>query len=337
MKRFKVALSYPREDRPLVEAVAQELASRLERNVIFYDGFHESELSRPNLDLYLQKIYHDQSQLVVVFLSEHYGSKEWCGIEFRAVRNLLKRRQDDAIMLIRTAPGDVAGLFDIDGYLDAVGKTEIQIADAICIRLDQIGRTQGNVAATTTSSASIAKPEKAPKLPNRKSSRRQWMAGISFVGCGIAISGAFAFFRFLKKKPVDVSPVLPGEFPNPVDFFPNFPGRDEALEYQAPLRPIKDSLTLEYVNATDVNLRLVFLDCTRYYTSGQPSWHDFPFTADGMSSYFDGFLNGEGWFFFAVRDSSGVFHPVGNRKLFEQEHTKITIQKDSDTFVLLPE
>ena len=36
---------------------------------VFYDRFHEAELARPNLDVYLQEIYHDRSRLVVVFLA----------------------------------------------------------------------------------------------------------------------------------------------------------------------------------------------------------------------------------------------------------------------------
>ena len=88
--QFKVALSFPGERRPYVEAVAAELKKRLPAGAVFYDRDFTSQLARPNLDTLLQRIYITNSDLVVVFLCAEYQEKEWCGLEWRAVREIIK-------------------------------------------------------------------------------------------------------------------------------------------------------------------------------------------------------------------------------------------------------
>src|SRR5688572_10982218 len=99
-KRFSIALSYPGEKRPFVAQVAAQLRSQLGSR-LFYDKDYEAELARPNLDIYLQGIYHDDSELIAVFLCADYERKDWCGLEWRVVRDLIKRRQASAIMPLR--------------------------------------------------------------------------------------------------------------------------------------------------------------------------------------------------------------------------------------------
>jgi hypothetical protein len=134
-KRFRVALSYPGDERALVAAVADELAGRLTREKVFYDRFFEYEASRPNLDVYLQEIYRTQADLVVVFVCSNYEKRDWCHLEWRAIRTLIKERRDDEVMFVRTDSGEVAGLLPIDGYLDAARYTPVEIADAVMKRL----------------------------------------------------------------------------------------------------------------------------------------------------------------------------------------------------------
>ena len=134
-KRFRVALSYPGDERALVAAVADELAERLTQEKVFYDRFFEYELSRPNLDVYLQDIYRNQADLVVVFVCSNYEKRDWCHLEWRAIRTFIKERRDDELMFVRTDAGEVAGLFPIDGCLDAARYTPVEIADAIMKRL----------------------------------------------------------------------------------------------------------------------------------------------------------------------------------------------------------
>jgi hypothetical protein len=133
--RFKVALSFPGESRPFVAAVAEHLKDTLGRDSVFYDNDYVAELARPNLDPLLQRIYHDNSDLIVVFLSGDYSAKEWCGLEWRAIRDIIKQRSDAQVMLLRLDEAPVPGLFGIDGYIDMAGWTPSQTAKAITKRL----------------------------------------------------------------------------------------------------------------------------------------------------------------------------------------------------------
>ncbi len=76
--RFKVALSFPGEHRDFVLKVAEELATRLTRERVFYDEWYEIELLGVGGDLKLQSMY-EQADLVVPFFSECY-SKSWCSL-----------------------------------------------------------------------------------------------------------------------------------------------------------------------------------------------------------------------------------------------------------------
>jgi subtilisin family serine protease len=135
-KRFAVALSFPGERREAVAKVVWALRDLgLPRESIFYDRFHEAELVGPNLDSRLQKIYHDESELIVVFISAEYENKEWCGLEWRAIKDILKQRRDEDIIPARFDDTDVPGLFSIDGYVDLRKRDPELLADIINQRL----------------------------------------------------------------------------------------------------------------------------------------------------------------------------------------------------------
>lgn len=130
-KRFKIALSFPGEKRAEVQAIAQALCGLIDKEELFYDRYYEAELARPDLDVYLQGIYHGDSELVVVFLCAAYAEKEWCGLEWRAVRDLIKKRKRDEVMFVRFDEAEVEGTFSIDGYVDAEGREAAEIANVI--------------------------------------------------------------------------------------------------------------------------------------------------------------------------------------------------------------
>ncbi len=131
---FDVALSFPGEVRGLVEEVAKELEGLIGPNRYFYDFNYTSQLARPSLDLLLQDIYLKRSKLVVVFLSGDYQTKDWCGIEFRAIRDIIFAREDHRIMFVRTDGGAVGGVFKTDGFIDATRFSAKQIAEFIAER-----------------------------------------------------------------------------------------------------------------------------------------------------------------------------------------------------------
>jgi hypothetical protein len=139
---FDVALSFPGEARSVVEMIALELESRIGPNSYFYDNNYASQLARPSLDTLLQDIYRNRSKLVVVFLSGDYQRKDWCGIEFRAIKEILMERDNKRIMLVRLDDSPVDGIFKTDGYIDARKYSHQDIARFIVERLHLLAGKQ---------------------------------------------------------------------------------------------------------------------------------------------------------------------------------------------------
>lgn len=115
---FGVALSFPGGVRLYVDEVAKELEGLLGPDSYFYDENYKAQLARPDLDTFLQGIY-KRAKLNVVFLSGEYQQKEWCGIEFRVIKEILKSRENNRIMYIKMDDGEVDGVLSTDGYIDA--------------------------------------------------------------------------------------------------------------------------------------------------------------------------------------------------------------------------
>jgi hypothetical protein len=138
--KFKVALSFPGEHRDYISTVATQLKKRLPLGSVFYDKDFTSQLARPNLDTLLQRIYLNNSDLVVVFLSAEYETKQWCGLEWRAIREIIKNKSDHSIMLMRFDDAQISGAFSIDGYVDLNEYTPIETARLIVerVRLDEL-------------------------------------------------------------------------------------------------------------------------------------------------------------------------------------------------------
>lgn len=132
---FKVAMSFPGERRQYVSAVVNELRPHLASDSIFYDYDYQAQLARPNLDVLLQDIYRNRSDLVVVFVCEKYAEKQWCGLEWRAIRDLIKVKKDDQLMLVRFDDAQIDGLFSLDGYIDATMHSPKKLAEFILQRV----------------------------------------------------------------------------------------------------------------------------------------------------------------------------------------------------------
>ena len=135
--RFRVALSFAGENRSFVAKVAAVLKLNL-GDTVFYDEWFKAELARPDLDTYLQNIYHNESELIVVFLCSDYDRKEWCGLEWRAIRDLIKKKRHEQIMPFRFDQTEINGLFSIDGYISAEKMAPEEAADLILERLRSI-------------------------------------------------------------------------------------------------------------------------------------------------------------------------------------------------------
>jgi tetratricopeptide (TPR) repeat protein len=163
-----VALSFPGEHRARVEKIAEALGRTLGREKVLYDKWYAPEFARPNLDTYLQKLYHDESDLIAILLCEEYNEKEWCGLEWRACRDLLFRREDERLMLLRLDRAATPGLYAIDGYLGIRDMADGDVAAAILERLAITG-LPGRPAAPRTHRAFTSKlPVVNPTLIGRE-------------------------------------------------------------------------------------------------------------------------------------------------------------------------
>jgi hypothetical protein len=133
--QFKVAMSFPGSTRKYVSSTVSALRGSLPPDSIFYDYDYKAQLARPNLDVFLQDIYLNRSDLIVVFLCEEYAQKDWCGLEWRVVRELIKKKDDNRVMFVRLDNATIEGVLSIDGYIDARTHKPKKLASLILQRL----------------------------------------------------------------------------------------------------------------------------------------------------------------------------------------------------------
>lgn len=138
--QFKVGLSFPGEIRDYVETVAAQLERLIGPNSYFYDNNYVSQLARPQLDVLLQGVYSNRSDLIVVFLCSDYQNKKWCGVEFRAIREIIMNKQNERVLFVRMDDGAVDGVFDTDGYVDGRLYSAADVASFIQERVELNGR-----------------------------------------------------------------------------------------------------------------------------------------------------------------------------------------------------
>jgi len=134
-RRFRVAFSFAGEKRGFVGEVARIIAERFGEDRVLYDKYHEAEFARRDLGIYLPELYHNKSDLVVVVVCPDYDEKEWTGLEWTAIHDLLKQRKDEEVMLCRFKLASVTGLYGTAGFVELDHKTPQQTATLILERL----------------------------------------------------------------------------------------------------------------------------------------------------------------------------------------------------------
>ena len=134
-RRFRIAFSFAGEKRGFVEKVARILGIRFEEKAILYDKYHEAEFARARLGRYLPKLYREESDLVVVVICRDYPNKEWCGLEWDAIFDLIKKRRESEVMLSNFDRASVEGLYSDAGFVELDDKSPEQAAALILERL----------------------------------------------------------------------------------------------------------------------------------------------------------------------------------------------------------
>jgi hypothetical protein len=141
-EKFLVAFSFAGEERELVRAIAEEVERQLGTSTVFLDEWFEYYIAGDDSDLRLQKIYGDRCEMVVVGVSETYGTKPWTLAEHAAVRaRSMKLRASNLdsdkhrILPIRVGDGDVAGILFNSIAPEARGKPISKTAALIVNKL----------------------------------------------------------------------------------------------------------------------------------------------------------------------------------------------------------
>lgn len=134
-KRFRIGFSFAGEKRDFVAKVAAILAGSFGEDKILYDKYHEAEFARRDLGIYLPELYHRDSDILVVVVCPEYDEKEWTGLEWTAIHDLLKKRKDNEVMLCRFEHAEVTGLYSTAGFVELDDKTSEQTATLILQRL----------------------------------------------------------------------------------------------------------------------------------------------------------------------------------------------------------
>ncbi|MEA2240059.1 MAG: hypothetical protein QOC81_4783 [Thermoanaerobaculia bacterium] len=117
-RRFAIALSFPGERREYVEQVANALlpafGGEQGKSLIFYDGWHESLIIGYASNRKLQNIYATESDLIVPFYCQDYVDKKWCGVELRAIEQLLIDQDYDRVLPFRFDRVEIPSSFRTD-------------------------------------------------------------------------------------------------------------------------------------------------------------------------------------------------------------------------------
>ncbi len=131
---YDVTLSFAGEDREYVKAVAETLRERGVR--VFYDEFEQATLWGKDLYTYLDYIYRFAARYCVIFVSKHYAGKVWPDHERASIQARALSEASEYVLPARFDATQVPGLRPTLGYVDLTEKTQQQLADLICEKLE---------------------------------------------------------------------------------------------------------------------------------------------------------------------------------------------------------
>jgi hypothetical protein len=147
---FKVAFSFAGEQRDLVREIAKACEQKLGRGTVFFDEWFEPYISGMGADMFLQSIYGEMTQMMVLCVAKRYAEKPWTMAEHDAImsramqlRVSAKPRDRLRFLPIRVGEGEVPGVLPNAITLDARDprRGPVVMAEIIARRLAQIDET----------------------------------------------------------------------------------------------------------------------------------------------------------------------------------------------------
>jgi hypothetical protein len=155
-QRFQVSFSFAGEQRSQVRSIAKTLEERLGPNTVFVDEWYEHLIAGSDADEWLQQLYGEQSDLVVLCLSADYTAKRWTRAEHEAIRDLNMRLRGSGdprdrlrILPLKLGNGEPSRIPFNTVYVDGRTKSAEDIVEIILRRLASL-RPRGPAGAGPT-------------------------------------------------------------------------------------------------------------------------------------------------------------------------------------------
>ena len=131
--KYQVALSFAGEQREYVDEVARHLQSR--SIAVFYDDFEREHLWGLSGAETFTKVFEQQSDYVVMFISEAYVSKPWPRHERKAALSRMVSERREYILPVRFDETEVPGLPADVIFERTTNQTPAQLAALIASKL----------------------------------------------------------------------------------------------------------------------------------------------------------------------------------------------------------
>jgi WD40 repeat protein/SpoVK/Ycf46/Vps4 family AAA+-type ATPase len=116
MKKYQVTLSFAGEDRKYAESLATILTSK--GISIFYDEYNQAELWGKDLFQHFQKIYRDESEFCVIFISKYYADKLWTKHELKQAQARAFQESEEYILPLILDDTAIPGINKTTAHLD---------------------------------------------------------------------------------------------------------------------------------------------------------------------------------------------------------------------------
>jgi len=143
-ERFDIAFSLAHEQHKYVDDVFKILNKEAPHLNVFYyrDKGQEINLWGRNMVPYLQTIYRDLSDHVVIFVSSDYVIKRWARHEWRSIQEAILDREEEYLLPARFDNTKLPGLHETISYVDLSTKIPETFAEMI---LTKISSTTNNI------------------------------------------------------------------------------------------------------------------------------------------------------------------------------------------------
>lgn len=114
---YDLGISFAGEEREIASQISTDLQQL--GNKVFYDEFHEGEILGLDLYSYLHGIYSQKCRHCIILSSGSYTNKVWTNHErIAAQERMLKEKQNDYILVVKTDNTEIPGFSTNTAYLD---------------------------------------------------------------------------------------------------------------------------------------------------------------------------------------------------------------------------